>query len=210
MCSGQTGGGAWAGEAEIRASIRETQRHCTARNGRRGLPGGWGAGFMPTQPHHKPPPPSQLPQASPPPPRGQVSTHLSTQHLQGRGQGSWAGALRGPQKLGSLLGGLRLGPSTCNSQRLSRGGRGACAAAGCPRCLGGMQGKPCLGKASACPSICAGVSGGSVVQPGGDGAAGSLGPQGGLCSVCRQGEGEPSAAGSQMMSRWSRQRRDRQ
>lgn len=167
MCSGQTGGGAQAGEAEIRASVRELRRCHAAGSGRTGLPAGWGGYAHPT-PLCTTAPCSAPPQASPPLPRGQVGTHLSTQHLRGWGQGSWAGALGSSQKLGSLLGALRLGPSTCNSLHLaiflSRGGRGACAAAGCPRCLGGMQGKPCSGKASVCPSVCAGVSGGSAVQ----------------------------------------------
>ena len=41
-CSGQTGGGARAGEAEIRASLRELWRHSAAGNGRKGLPEGCG------------------------------------------------------------------------------------------------------------------------------------------------------------------------
>ena len=132
-------GGARAGEAEIRASVRKVQRHRAAANGRRGLPAAWGV--MPTQPHYTPLSPAQLPQANSPPPQGQVSTHLSTQNLQGQGQGCWDfwGA---SQKLGSLLGTLRLCPSICNRLHLSRGGRRACVAAGCPRCHGGMQGKP--------------------------------------------------------------------
>lgn len=58
---------------------------------------------MPTQPYYVPLPPALPPQASPPPPWGQVSTHLSTQHLQGQGWGSWAGALGGLPEIGVPL-----------------------------------------------------------------------------------------------------------
>lgn len=183
MYSGQTGGGAQAGEAETRASVRELRRRRAVGNGRRGLPVGWGGVYAHPTPLRTtaacPAPPDQSPSAP-----GTGRHPPEQQHLQGRGQGSWAGALGGSQKLGSLLEALRLGPSTCNSLRLSGSGRGARAAAGCPRCLCGMQGKPCLGKASVCPSAQESPEEARCSQPGGDGAAGSLRPEGGLRSVC--------------------------
>lgn len=64
---------------------------------------------MPIQLHYALLPTAQLLQASPPPPQGQVSTHLSMQHLQDQGQGSLAGVLGGLPKIGIPLRGSPFG-----------------------------------------------------------------------------------------------------
>lgn len=171
-CSGQTGGGARPGEAEIRASIRELRRRRTAGNGRRGLPAGRG-GVMPTQPHYVPLPPAPPPQASPPPPWGQVSTHLSTQHLQGQGWGSWAGALGGLPEIGVPLRASPLESFHLQEPTSVQGWeRGLCS-----RWVSTLSrwdaGKAVLGE-GLCPSVCAGVSRGSMVQSAGRGWGGRV------------------------------------
>lgn len=155
--------------------------------------------------------PCSAPAGQSSPPRGQVSTHLSTQHLQGWGQGRWAGALEGSH-------------NWCPSEGLSAWVLPLAIANICPgvgeepvQWLGlhvvlvGCRRTHAWGRPlSVHPSVQESLEEAWCSQPGGDGASGSLRPGGALCSFRRRGEGELSAVGSQMMSRSSRQRRDRQ